>query len=117
MNTREHKGFAHGLRPGTTADMNCLSCRYDDAPPAADQLTGLPVETALFSGLEGRDLFLWALAARDLIVTEMADVPGASYRVSYLAEPLPAGPEITLTPAVTEDGSYSPEFLSAMNGD
>jgi hypothetical protein len=33
METREHDGFGHGLRSGTTADLNCPSCKREDAEP------------------------------------------------------------------------------------
>jgi hypothetical protein len=42
MDIREHHGYGHGLRPGTTRDINCPSCRRENeyreifapAPPA-----------------------------------------------------------------------------------
>jgi hypothetical protein len=30
MDIREHRGFAHGLRPGQTRDLNCASCANED---------------------------------------------------------------------------------------
>ncbi len=67
-----------------------------------DQLTGIAVATAVFDSLDGRDMFLLALAARNLIITQMTDLPGHPYRgysVAYLTEPLPAE-----TPACTTCG-------------
>jgi hypothetical protein len=31
MEMRHHKGFSHGLRPGTTRDINCGACIQEDA--------------------------------------------------------------------------------------
>jgi hypothetical protein len=31
MNLRHHKGYSHGLRPGETADINCINCQKEDA--------------------------------------------------------------------------------------
>jgi hypothetical protein len=31
MQIREHHGFGHGLRPGTTEDINCPSCKHEKA--------------------------------------------------------------------------------------
>lgn len=30
MEIREHKSWGHGLRPGTTHDINCLACQKED---------------------------------------------------------------------------------------
>lgn len=30
MDIREHRGFGHGLKPGTTSDINCGSCKSED---------------------------------------------------------------------------------------
>lgn len=38
MEIREHHGFGHGLRPGETWDMNCLSCRREDEAARADAI-------------------------------------------------------------------------------
>ena len=29
MRIREHRGYGHGLRPGTDWDMNCPNCQRD----------------------------------------------------------------------------------------
>lgn len=68
----------------------------DNAPEpapdrATDALTGIPVATALFDSLDGRDMFLMALAARDLVVTEMTDTAGGFFHVAYLMSP--TGPD------------------------
>ena len=31
METRNHRGWGHGLRPGTTSDLNCVACKREDA--------------------------------------------------------------------------------------
>lgn len=31
MEIREHGNWGHGLRPGTTSDINCGSCKREDA--------------------------------------------------------------------------------------
>lgn len=31
MRVRDHRGFSHGLRPGTDRDINCGSCIQEDA--------------------------------------------------------------------------------------
>jgi hypothetical protein len=35
MNVRHHHGFSHGLRNGTTRDINCGSCIQEDATRTA----------------------------------------------------------------------------------
>jgi hypothetical protein len=32
MNVRHHQGYGHGLRPGTSKDINCPSCIREDDP-------------------------------------------------------------------------------------
>ena len=38
MQIREHRGFGHGLRPGTTHDMNCPSCQAERAAGKPPQI-------------------------------------------------------------------------------
>lgn len=110
--------YQHGWNAGL-AEADTRDNPPDAAPErATDKLTGIPVATALFDSLDGRDMFVMTLAARDLIVTEMADVEDGLFHVAYLMQPVPA-PECglarcTLVPVTTEDGNYSPEFLAAM---
>lgn len=40
MRVRNHKGFGHGLRPGTDQDMNCLSCQREQAEGTEPVITG-----------------------------------------------------------------------------
>jgi hypothetical protein len=39
MRVREHRGFGHGLRPGTDRDINCPSCKREDAAPGITTVT------------------------------------------------------------------------------
>jgi hypothetical protein len=32
---RWHRTYGHGLRPGTTSDINCPSCKREDDPETA----------------------------------------------------------------------------------
>lgn len=36
MRVREHAGYGHGLRPGTNSDINCPSCKAEDAAALQD---------------------------------------------------------------------------------
>lgn len=40
MRVRHHPGFGHGLRPGTSHDVNCLSCQREHAAGRAPVVTG-----------------------------------------------------------------------------
>jgi hypothetical protein len=40
MQVREHHGFGHGLTPGTTEDINCVSCKREKAEGAEPHITG-----------------------------------------------------------------------------
>jgi hypothetical protein len=40
MRIREHKGFGHGLRPGTTEDINCPICKREKAEGTEPVITG-----------------------------------------------------------------------------
>jgi hypothetical protein len=40
MDIRNHRGFGHGLRPGTTEDINCLSCQREKAGGLAPDIEG-----------------------------------------------------------------------------
>ena len=40
MRIREHKGFGHGLRPGTDEDINCLSCQKEKAEGKTPVING-----------------------------------------------------------------------------
>jgi hypothetical protein len=40
MRVRHHKGFGHGLRPGTGHDMNCASCQREHAAGTTPVITG-----------------------------------------------------------------------------
>lgn len=33
VNTRNHHGWGHGLRPGEMRDINCTACRREDGVP------------------------------------------------------------------------------------
>lgn len=40
MRIREHRGFGHGLRPGTDEDINCPSCKAEKEAGKAPLITG-----------------------------------------------------------------------------
>src|SRR6516162_7175150 len=40
MRIREHDGFAHGLRPGTDADLGCYACQAEAAAGTPPRITG-----------------------------------------------------------------------------
>ena len=57
---REHRGFGHGLAPGTVSDMNCPSCKRegavytsDDIANARDDLRGECTCTFVATEVEG----------------------------------------------------------------
>jgi hypothetical protein len=40
MRVRNHKGFGHGLKPGTDEDINCSSCIKEKAAGITPDITG-----------------------------------------------------------------------------
>ncbi len=40
MRVREHHGFGHGLRPGTSDDVNCTSCIRENTEGREPVITG-----------------------------------------------------------------------------
>jgi hypothetical protein len=40
MRVREHHGFGHGLQPGATEDINCLSCKREKDEGTEPKITG-----------------------------------------------------------------------------
>lgn len=49
-NIRRHQGFSHGLRPGTTRDINCVSCQREDARLIMDEAEAARVLHSSLSG-------------------------------------------------------------------
>jgi len=39
FDVRNHPGFGHGLRPGTTEDINCPSCKREKAAGVVPDIT------------------------------------------------------------------------------
>jgi hypothetical protein len=64
MRTREHKGYSHGLKPGTSADMNCPNCQDEQAAGQAPVITGTISVRPTSGGFAAMALMFTDAAAR-----------------------------------------------------